>query len=37
MKAQAKQEFSKLDPVTQSKLKKLSKDLVVRAATFELS
>jgi hypothetical protein len=35
MKAQAKQEFSKLDPVTQSKLKKLSKDLVVRAATFD--
>jgi light-harvesting complex I chlorophyll a/b binding protein 1 len=36
MKAQAKQEFSKLDPATQSKLKKLSKDLVVRAAAFDL-
>jgi len=34
LKAQAKEEFSKLDHVTQAKLKKLSKDLVVRAATF---
>merc|ERR1712196_297207 len=35
MKAQAKEEFSKLDLVTQAKLKKLSKDLVVRAAAFD--
>merc|ERR1719333_1006435 len=34
MKAQAKQEFSKLDPMTQSKLKQLSEDLVVRAGAF---
>merc|ERR1712113_23560 len=34
MKAQAKEEFAKLDHVTQTKLKKLSKDLVVRAASF---
>merc|ERR1711982_268149 len=35
MRAQAKEEFSKLDHVTQAKLKKLSKDLVVRAAAFD--
>merc|ERR1712014_518250 len=35
MKAQAKEEFSKLDRGTQAKLTKLSKDLVVRAATFD--
>merc|ERR1711988_1485396 len=35
MKAQAKEEFAKLDVVTQSKLKKLSQDLVVRAAAFD--
>merc|ERR1712193_307308 len=35
MRAQAKEEFAKLDVVTQSKLKKLSKDLVVRAAAFD--
>jgi len=34
MKAQAKEEFAKLDHVTQTKLKQLSKDLVVRAAAF---
>jgi light-harvesting complex I chlorophyll a/b binding protein 1 len=34
MKAQAKEEFEKLDRVTQTKLKQLSKDLVVRAAAF---
>jgi|Dee2metaT_30_FD_contig_91_140349_length_1152_multi_3_in_0_out_0_1 light-harvesting complex I chlorophyll a/b binding protein 1 len=34
MKAQAKDEFEKLDYVTQTKLKQLSKDLVVRAAAF---
>jgi len=33
MRAQAKEEFMKLDPETQGKLKKLQKDLVVRAAT----
>merc|ERR1711866_4888 len=33
MRAQAKEEFSKLDYETQAKLKKLSKDLVVRATT----
>jgi len=32
MKAQAKEEFSKLDASTQTKLKQLSKELVVRAA-----
>merc|ERR1711862_387471 len=36
MRAQAKEEFSKLDHVTQAKLKKLSKDLVVRAALSTL-
>jgi len=35
MKAQAREEFSKLDQGTQAKLTKLSKDLVVRAATFD--
>merc|ERR1712060_459186 len=34
MRAQAKEEFSKLDHVTQSKLKQLSKDMVVRAGAF---
>merc|ERR1712048_918913 len=33
MRAQAKEEFSKLDYETQTKLKKMQKDLVVRAAT----
>merc|ERR1712187_669142 len=33
MRAQAKEEFSKLDHETQTKLNKLSKDLVVRATT----
>merc|ERR1712217_263910 len=32
MAAQAREEFSKLDQETQTKLKKLSKDVVVRAA-----
>jgi len=36
MRAQAKEEFSKLDHVTQAKLKKLNKDLVVRASAFRL-
>merc|ERR1712113_92615 len=36
MRAQAKEEFSKLDHVTQAKLKKLSKDVVVRAAAFNV-
>jgi len=35
VKAQVKEEFSKLDRVTQAKLKKLSKELVVRAAAFD--
>merc|ERR1712014_184141 len=35
MKAQAKEEFLRLDPATQAKLKKLSKDVVVRAATLK--
>merc|ERR1712014_511474 len=35
MRAQAKEEFLKLDPATQAKLKKLSKDVVVRAATLK--
>jgi len=35
MKAQAKEEFERLDHVTQTKLKQLSKDLVVRAAAFD--
>jgi len=35
MKAQAREEFSKLDLETQAKLKALSKDLVVRAAAFD--
>merc|ERR1711982_263813 len=34
MRAQTKEEFAKLDHATQAKLKKLSKDLVVRAASF---
>merc|ERR1711953_252493 len=36
MKAQAREEFSKLDHETQAKLKMLSKDLVVRAAAFDV-
>merc|ERR1712014_86755 len=32
--AQAKEEFAKLDPATQSKLKKLTKEVVVRAASL---
>merc|ERR1712187_1059915 len=35
MKAQAKEEFLRLDPETQAKLKKLSKDVVVRASTLK--
>jgi len=35
MRAQAKEEFLKLDQETQLKLKKLQKDLVVRAATVD--
>merc|ERR1712014_429441 len=35
MAAQAKEEFLRLDPETQAKLKKLSKDVVVRAATLK--
>merc|ERR1711972_794821 len=34
MRAQTKEEFSKLDHETQTKLRKLSKDLVVRAGAF---
>merc|ERR1712232_510657 len=33
--AQAHEEFSKLDPATQSKLKKLTKEVVVRAASLD--
>jgi len=36
MRAQAKEEFSKLDHVTQAKLTKLSKDVVVRAGAFNV-
>merc|ERR1711977_395888 len=36
MRAQAKEEFSKLDHETQAKLKKLTKDVVVRAAAFNV-
>jgi len=35
MKAQAKEEFLRLDPATQAKLKKLSKDVVVKASTLK--
>jgi hypothetical protein len=35
MRAQAKEEFSKLSTATQNKLKKLSKDLVVRAQALD--
>jgi len=35
MAAQAKEEFSRLDPETQAKVKKLSKDIVVRAASLK--
>merc|ERR1712227_10136 len=36
MRAQAKEEFSKLDRESQAKLKKLSQDLVVRASAFKV-
>jgi len=35
MAAQAKEEFSRLDPVTQEKFRKLSKDIVVKASTLK--
>merc|ERR1712187_233965 len=35
MSAQAKEEFANLDPVTQAKLKKLSRDIVVKAETLK--
>jgi light-harvesting complex I chlorophyll a/b binding protein 1 len=35
MAAQAREEFSKLDAVTQAKLKKLRKDVIVRAASLK--
>merc|ERR1719463_762744 len=35
MAAQAKEAFSNLDPVTQAKFKKLSQDIVVRAASLK--
>jgi len=35
MKAQVREEFFKLDPVTQAKVKKLSKELVVKASTVD--
>merc|ERR1711933_608037 len=35
MRAQAKEEFSKLDHETQAKLKKLGKEVVVRAASID--
>jgi len=35
MRAQAKEEFSKLDHETQAKLKKLGKEVVVRASTID--
>jgi len=35
MAAQAKEEFSKLDPVTQAKFNKLKKDIVVKASTLK--
>jgi len=35
MRAQAKEEFSKLDLATQAKLKKLGREVVVRAATID--
>jgi len=35
MAAQVKEEFAKLDPETQDKLKKLSRDIVVRAGTLK--
>merc|ERR1719310_663550 len=35
MKAQAKEEFLRLDPATQAKLKKLSKDVIVKASTLK--
>merc|ERR1712056_154222 len=35
MRAQAKEEFSKLDLATQAKLKKLGKEVVVRAASID--
>merc|ERR1711953_722026 len=35
MAAQAKEEFSRLDPVTQSKFKKLAREVVVKAETLK--
>merc|ERR1712014_269373 len=35
MAAQAKEEFARLDPVTQEKFRKLSKDIVVKASTLK--
>merc|ERR1719454_750817 len=35
MAAQAKEEFSRLDPETQAKFKKLAKDVVVRSASLK--
>merc|ERR1719235_2946148 len=35
MAAQAKEEFSKLDPVTQAKFQKLADEVVVRAASLK--
>jgi len=35
MAAQVKEEFSRMDPVTQAKFKKLSQDLVVKASTLK--
>merc|ERR1719159_952277 len=35
MAAQASEEFSRLDPVTQAKFKKLSKDIVVKAESLK--
>jgi len=36
MRAQAKEEFAKLDQESKAKLKKLSKDLIVRASAFRI-
>merc|ERR1712187_298661 len=35
LQAQVREEFSSLDPATQTKLKKLSKDVVVRASSLK--
>merc|ERR1719343_269944 len=35
MAAQAREEFSRLDPVTQAEVKKLSRDIIVRAASLK--